>query len=161
MQAESRTALTADPTQLACFLVKGIGPAGSELPLKTSVRNLGSQASLPNSGLLFGWGTEVDAVFLKKIRKSLDLGPFSAIFPAGFPLSHHPSPENGRKTPFNLTAHFQSSGPARAFALTCLGKPHVCRQLLPSGSPRGQRKVLKLGPEKQNRSNCSDVCIQT
>jgi hypothetical protein len=66
MQAESRTALTADPTQLACFLVKGIGPAGSELPLKTSVRNLGSQASLPNSGLLFGWGTEVDAVFLKK-----------------------------------------------------------------------------------------------
>gem|GEM_PF-4714379 len=99
---------------------------------------------------------------LKKIPKLSDLGPFRASVPARSPLSHHSRPENGGANAHSISLPTLSlSRPCDSVCTACLGKPHMCRQHLPSGSPKGAEGNPPAGPEKQNRSNYSIVCIQT
>jgi hypothetical protein len=97
--------------------------------------------SLPSSGVLFEWWTELDATFLKKILKLSDLGPFRASVPARFPLSHHSRPENGGANP--IQSHYLLSvfpGPATAFALPVWASRTCAGNIFPRVPPRGRGK---------------------
>ncbi len=86
----------------------------------------------------------------EKILKLSDLGPLPASVPARFPLISPLEPGERRCNPHSISLPTLSlSRPRDGVGTVYLGKPHMCRQHLPSGSPKGQNEILQPGPKNK------------